>query len=996
MHTKNKAPLKDSPLGLTLLKSIEAEKGLFNELAWSPCGQRMIMACSDTCVYLWEYQKNEPPIKLSGHNEQVFSVAWSPNGKTFVSASASGELLLWDVETLKFRRLGKGIGCIIWKVCWNHSKNIIATAADDGSIMFWNPDTGELIRSFEDATRQIFSADWSQNGKMIGFGCVDGTVLIGDVDSNRLIHSFKSDVVGIRSVAWHPTKNYIIAGSNSGKIEYIDVEKGQCKAVLEGHTGMIYSLSFSADGKLLISKSDDGTIRFWDFKNLRVVALLQCQTSGVQLVEGLSFNPITSNALLAVRGEHDRTVNMWRYDLTTLLNSGKTSNAHHYRNSKVVLMGNSGVGKSGLHLVLRGHRFEATESTHARTITMLEHSQILREDKSIESRETLLWDLAGQRNYSLLHQLHLNEVNVAIIVFDPGKEKEPLEGVRYWIQALRQSCEAQQFQNIKKILVAARTDRGGMNITHQTALQISSELGFDAFFKTSAKEGTEIQELIEFIRTCIDWEKMPITSSTDLFHKIKTFLRLESQGGLTMITSSELFRSFLRDHSEYSDLDNLKSIFDSCLDLVESQGFIHQLSFGGLILLRPELLDCYASSIINAARAENLGLGSVSEEAIFAGDFFIPTDERVQEKDLESLLIIATVEELKRHEIAFKEDGYLIFPSEFTRELTINKVDGMKSVVFKFKGALDRTYATLIVKLCRGGPFVAQQLWRNAAVFSFISGGSFSLSWTQLSDGIGEFSLYFDEKSDISQQILFEDYITNHLERCEYLSKRKVYICHECCTEFSERQIQKRKNSGFIEINCPVCDIRTSLIDNALLSEQEQSELKLQALRIDALAKSKAEETTADTILKGKKATEDYDVFICYNKEDWQQVEEIYSKLKERGILPWIDFENIRPGSPWISELENIMSLVKTAAVFLGSSKEKSWQDEEIQKLLRISVQKGIRVIPVLLKNAPETIERSTFLSNNHVVDFRIDPPSPIEQLIWGITGRKSNKKYRN
>ena len=51
----------------------------------------------------------------------------------------------------------------------------------------------------------------------------------------------------------------------------------------------------------------------------------------------------------------------------------------------------------------------------------------------------LLWDLAGQPGYRLIHQLHLNEVAVALIVFDSRSETDPFSGVKYWARALAQA-----------------------------------------------------------------------------------------------------------------------------------------------------------------------------------------------------------------------------------------------------------------------------------------------------------------------------------------------------------------------------------------------------------------------------------------------------------------------------------------------------------------------------------------------------------------------------
>src|SRR5207249_6716161 len=54
--------------------------------------------------------------------------------------------------------------------------------------------------------------------------------------------------------------------------------------------------------------------------------------------------------------------------------------------------------------------------------------------------------------------------------------------------------------------------------------------------------------------------------------------------------------------------------FETCIGRVESRDLIRRLSFGNLVLLQPELLDSYASALVNAVKGEPDGLGSIAEE----------------------------------------------------------------------------------------------------------------------------------------------------------------------------------------------------------------------------------------------------------------------------------------------------------------------------------------------------------------------------------------------
>ena len=48
----------------------------------------------------------------------------------------------------------------------------------------------------------------------------------------------------------------------------------------------------------------------------------------------------------------------------------------------------------------------------------------------------MLWDLAGQPDYRLIHTLFLDDADLALVLFNPANRQEPLRGVDYWLKAL--------------------------------------------------------------------------------------------------------------------------------------------------------------------------------------------------------------------------------------------------------------------------------------------------------------------------------------------------------------------------------------------------------------------------------------------------------------------------------------------------------------------------------------------------------------------------------
>ena len=131
-----------------------------------------------------------------------------------------------------------------------------------------------------------------------------------------------------------------------------------------------------------------------------------------------------------------------------------------------------------------------------------------------------------------------------------------------------------------------------------------------------------------------------------------------------------------------------------------------------------------------------------------------------------------------------------------------------------------------------------------------------------------------------------------------------------------------------------------------------------------------------------------FDVFLCHNSEDKPAVREIAQKLSEEDIKPWLDEEQIRPGTSWQTALGEQIESIKSAAVFVGESGFGPWQNQEIQALLNQLVKRECPVVPVVLPSAKTTPHLPWTLANLHCVDFRTDL-QPLNRLIWGITGRK-------
>lgn len=136
--------------------------------------------------------------------------------------------------------------------------------------------------------------------------------------------------------------------------------------------------------------------------------------------------------------------------------------------------------------------------------------------------------------------------------------------------------------------------------------------------------------------------------------------------------------------------------------------------------------------------------------------------------------------------------------------------------------------------------------------------------------------------------------------------------------------------------------------------------------------------------------TGQFDVFLSHNSHDKPVVEEIARLLKARGLEPWLDKWELRPGFRWQEGLEKGMEDSRAVAVFIGADGLGPWEAPEMRDFIDRSVREPIPVIPVLLPGAPAKPDLPRFLRAFGWVDLRGGVTDDgLEQLLWGITGKK-------
>ena len=132
-----------------------------------------------------------------------------------------------------------------------------------------------------------------------------------------------------------------------------------------------------------------------------------------------------------------------------------------------------------------------------------------------------------------------------------------------------------------------------------------------------------------------------------------------------------------------------------------------------------------------------------------------------------------------------------------------------------------------------------------------------------------------------------------------------------------------------------------------------------------------------------------FDVFLSYNRKDQAAVMRLAQRLQSRGIKPWLDVWELKPGLPWQEAMETVIETTKVAVVLVGEDGVGPWQNREMRAWLNEFVERNVPVIPVMLPGrSVKPNDLPTFLKQFTWVDLRGDKEDDgFERLVWGITG---------
>jgi GTPase SAR1 family protein len=930
-------------------------------------------------------------------------VSWSRDGQ-FLTFGEKGGITLVEPESDRSRSVLSDLSTVTYAE-WSHDNQflaalvgstqvivfdcqtgaVVASVRCEGRLLAWHPRFPRLAIATAAGVSIISPEHWTAprtiapiDGPNAVAWMTDGSLLVGTSGglqqfgrTSALTITAEGDVQVIAA-----TDRFVAAGGATWLIAF-DTQSGK-ETYLEAHTHPVSALTFSPDGQLLVSRATDGETVIWSTRGWR---LLYSFHGGLwpDSFHSVAFCP--RGNLLAMSTGYGEAVDLLRIHAE----EAKTDSVL-YMTSKIALVGDSGVGKTGLAWRLVHGQFEPQSSTHGEQFWVVDNLSTVLADGT--ECNAVLWDLAGQPDYRLIHSLFISDADVALLVFDPTNREDPLKGVNFWLRALSTGTSTA----CRTILVPARTDRGTGLLTAAELEQFCLRQGISGgFVATSAVTGEGTSALLERITSQINWTSRPATVTTKNFKRIKDHvltLKGESNRQHILVAPTEL-----RDEvSEAAGTEFTVADVRVATRHLANHGYVRQLrsSTGEeFVLLTPDLLNNLASSIVLEARRELKGLGALEEHRLASGHYPFRELEGLPEKE-RKMLLDAAVTLFIEHNVCFRAslgtETYIIFPSLINQNRPlIEQKETIDGNAYTISGATDNVYAALVVLLGYTNTFTRTNQWRNNAEYEMGDGQICGFRLAEEREGEIDLVLYFGiataERTRQLFQSLFELFLDlRHVSVHTY----PPVVCVTCKYAQPRVEVMKRHALEKRSMFCSNCGTVIPLASPILIPPAGDATIDRDQRTAHNRTQFEAALTRLKGLIRDRRSTAPPSCFISYARgtvEEDRWIEELAMNLRQADAPVLLDRWHNIPGASITRFLE--LAATVDFVIVVGTERLRAkYDDADATHVIASELQTvgarmrsraaGSSVIPVLRSGTPETA-LPPFLQDTVFLDFSDD-----------------------
>ncbi|KAI8329507.1 WD40-repeat-containing domain protein [Chlamydoabsidia padenii] len=254
-------------------------------VCFSPDGKYLATGAEDKQIRIWDIAQRRIRFKLTGHEQDIYSLDFSRDGRIVVSGSGDRTARIWDMadgsllHTLVIKDNDqKDPG--VTSVAISPDSRLVAAGSLDKMVRVWDAYDGKLLEQLEGHKDSVYSVAFMPDGHTLLSGSLDKTLKLwqlgggkagygGDRTRNQCKMTFVGHKDFVLSVACTPDGNWVVSGSKDRGVQFWDPRTGQTQFMLQGHKNSVISVAVSPNGRpLFATGSGDSRARIWSYDPL--------------------------------------------------------------------------------------------------------------------------------------------------------------------------------------------------------------------------------------------------------------------------------------------------------------------------------------------------------------------------------------------------------------------------------------------------------------------------------------------------------------------------------------------------------------------------------------------------------------------------------------------------------------------------------------------------------------------------------------------------------
>ncbi|KAK5577728.1 hypothetical protein RB653_002675 [Dictyostelium firmibasis] len=271
----NSNEIKTYDLNTKRAQVLRGHEDLVMSVDVSADGKHIISGSRDKSAIIWDLEKKESIVQLTGHTGVISCVALpkKPSTPMFaITASDDRTIKLWKGFSLENSKKDKKLSASITKIAHEKDINsiaiapndkIFATASQDSYVKLWSVNSFDQITSIKAHRRGVWHVEFSPIDQCLLTCSADGTIKIWSLSDYTCLKTLEGHKGSVLRASFISFGMQIVSVASEGLIKLWNIKTNECLNTFEGHDSKIWALSVAKDQERFITGGSDSKLIAW-------------------------------------------------------------------------------------------------------------------------------------------------------------------------------------------------------------------------------------------------------------------------------------------------------------------------------------------------------------------------------------------------------------------------------------------------------------------------------------------------------------------------------------------------------------------------------------------------------------------------------------------------------------------------------------------------------------------------------------------------------------